>query len=479
MRRFGLVLVMLSAAGCGALSDAFSAHPQSAASAAGQTLSVTRLAELASQVKGMPMKQDALKRLAGVYVDFSLLASELAAGKNLDDSTTVLAAVWPMAAQRRWEHFHDRLVAGRVHFTDAQLDSVYRAGDYRLFQHLLLEVASSAAPTAAAAKQAQAERLLRQAAAEGGRGFAALAKKYSDDPGSKASGGYLPVRPRGAFVPTFEDAAWQLAPGGMSGVVRSPFGFHIIRRPPLAEVADSFRAGLENLLSMQFDSTYLADIAKQRDVKVDGGAAAAIRSALQDPEGAAKSRTVLVTFHGGPFRMRDLIHWLNSLDPNDVQQLPFATDDQIGQFLKVVATRTILLQQADSAKVTLTPQDWQDLKSAYDSMLATIETQIAITPKDIADSAKTPDGRERYAMSRVDGYLDKVVRGQSSFVGIPPVFSDVLRGRAPWSISESGVARAVEIASGSKARADSQQQRAPGLRPAPGPAPAPPGGTVH
>src|SRR5947209_7208575 len=126
-----------------------------------------------------------------------------------------------------------------------EADSAYRAGTVRLFQHILIRVPPNAAPPQQDKQRKQAEGLLRQAAARHGADFAQLAKRYSDDPGSKARGGYLPATGRGQFVPAFDSAAWKLDPGAISDVVRSPFGFHIIRRPPLAEVRDSFQAQLE------------------------------------------------------------------------------------------------------------------------------------------------------------------------------------------------------------------------------------------
>jgi len=62
-----------------------------------------------------------------------------------------------------------------------------------------------------------------------GADFEALARKYSDDPGSASAGGDLGFVKRGVFYPEFESAAFALKEGELSGAVESPVGFHVIQ----------------------------------------------------------------------------------------------------------------------------------------------------------------------------------------------------------------------------------------------------------
>jgi peptidyl-prolyl cis-trans isomerase D len=98
----------------------------------------------------------------------------------------------------------------------------------RRASHILIAAPKSAAAPEREKARAKAEELLA-AAKKAPDNFAELAKKNSQDPGSAANGGDLDFFTRGAMTKPFEDAAFALQKGEISGVVESEFGYHIIR----------------------------------------------------------------------------------------------------------------------------------------------------------------------------------------------------------------------------------------------------------
>lgn len=118
--------------------------------------------------------------------------------------------------------------------------------------HILIAVPAQASEADWKAAKEKAEAILQQVKQDPAK-FAELAKKYSADPGSATNGGDLGFFGRGMMVKSFDDAAFSLKSGEISGVVRSDFGFHIIKLlevkaakiPPLEEVKNSIAQKLK------------------------------------------------------------------------------------------------------------------------------------------------------------------------------------------------------------------------------------------
>jgi peptidyl-prolyl cis-trans isomerase D len=104
--------------------------------------------------------------------------------------------------------------------------SEYETPEQARSRHILIKVDAGADAKTDAAAKAKADGLLKQI--KGGADFADLAKKNSDDPGSKDSGGELPLAQRGTMVPEFDRAIFTQKIGDTQ-IVKSQFGYHIVQ----------------------------------------------------------------------------------------------------------------------------------------------------------------------------------------------------------------------------------------------------------
>jgi len=126
----------------------------------------------------------------------------------------------------------------------------FRQEEEACASHILVKVKAGEAGEGHPDEEAKAiaQGLLDQVKA--GADFAALAKKSSEDQGSAANGGDLGCFSAGRMVPEFDDAVFALEPGKVSDLVKTSFGYHVIRLAsrrestvePLAQVKERIRA---------------------------------------------------------------------------------------------------------------------------------------------------------------------------------------------------------------------------------------------
>lgn len=109
-----------------------------------------------------------------------------------------------------------------------------------------------------------------------GEDFAKVAAEVSEDPGSKAQGGELPPFGRGQMVPEFEKAAFETAPGKISPVFRTDFGYHFLqvlekkaaRTIPFEEVSSRIQQAVGQQKQVESARKLMADLRAQKGVKI-------------------------------------------------------------------------------------------------------------------------------------------------------------------------------------------------------------------
>lgn len=143
------------------------------------------------------------------------------------------------------------LVAARRSQVAAELKSQSSAGPAQIARLVIEEMTR---------RRARAEMI--HAKIKAGADFAALARQYSDDPGTRTRGGDLGLFSRDTHTPGFDEAAFALKPGQISPIVETDYGFHIIkvveRKAERTRSFDEVRASLEQQLLARKQAEHLS-----------------------------------------------------------------------------------------------------------------------------------------------------------------------------------------------------------------------------
>lgn len=132
--------------------------------------------------------------------------------------------------------------------------------------HILITVNASASQAEQDAAKKKAEQLLQQVRKNPSE-FSKLAKENSQDPGSASKGGDLGFFGRGMMVKPFEDSAFSLKKGEISDLVKSEFGYHIIKliaiKPASTRSFDEVRESIASKLRQQKSADLFAELAEK------------------------------------------------------------------------------------------------------------------------------------------------------------------------------------------------------------------------
>ena len=150
------------------------------------------------------------------------LVIEAAENEGLDKDPTIVNRVRALREGLLLEAYLRNAVEQKTKVTDEEVKAYYdstpearRTPDEVKAKHILVKT------------EAEAQNIEKELKA--GKKFEELAQQYSQDPGSKVRGGDLGSIHRGQTVAEFDKALFALKPGETSGIIKTPFGYHIIR----------------------------------------------------------------------------------------------------------------------------------------------------------------------------------------------------------------------------------------------------------
>lgn len=207
-------------------------------------------------------------------------------------------AKYKMSEQRKVEYIliPPGAVKSKIEMSDAQLQNYYaqHIADYQVpdevkVEHILFKTTGES-PQQEQQTHAEAQKVLAQVKAGGN--FADLAKKYSQDTGSAQNGGELGWIKRGQTVKAFEEAAFSMKPGEISNLVKTEYGYHIIKvedkqtahLQPFDAVKTQIQATLEKQMLQQAQNNLAAQIENELTANPRNFDAVAKQNGLQTGE---------------------------------------------------------------------------------------------------------------------------------------------------------------------------------------------------
>ena len=189
--------------------------------------------------------------------------------------------------------------------------------------------------------KAKADSVLKQI--QSGGNFADLARKYSEDPGTKDNGGMLGWIQHGQ-VPEIDQAFFSLKKGETSGIVRSSLGFCIIHLDDKQEAhvkpLDELKPQIEQTLSAQKVSGQIDNVANkvQSEARTKGMDAAAKDNGFELLSAGPFSRTDSVPGVGNAPEFMSAVFSANAKNPPDLVRI--ANGSVIFQVTEIVPART-------------------------------------------------------------------------------------------------------------------------------------------
>ena len=292
--------------------------------------------------------------------------------------------------------------------------------------HILIKSSGAAEEDATAKKKA--EDLLAKVKAGGD--FAELAKKNSDDPGSAAKGGDLDFFGRGRMVPEFDKVAFELKPGQISDLVKSQFGYHIIKvtekRAATSKTLAEVRGQIEDQLKYEQAQTAAQKLADEVAAELKKPA---------DFEKVARARG-LPTGESGLFLQDEPIAGIG-FSPNVGQEAFTMKEGEVSEalrtpqgfvFISVTGRQDAYLPKLDEVKAKVR-EDVLKQKSIDKARAAAASAAASLKSGDFEKAAKDA-GLEAKT-------TDLFVRGTSILdIGASPALEDAAFSLQPGAVSD-------------------------------------------
>lgn len=443
------------------------------AEADGRHLTVDAAAELAGRHSVLPVDSQVMGAVVELWADYTLLATRLEA-----DTTLAALDVAPVAEVMLGGLMLERLWGAAISVDTVVADeelterfAVETPGARATASQILLLFGPEATEEERDSVRSVAERLRAELA--GGADFAALARRSSDDPGSRARGGSLGTFERGDMLPEVDSAIFALAPGELSHPVESAIGYHILRLdrielPHFSEVADRLRLRIRAERVAQAEAEYIAEVAGARGFRMAAGAVGAARALAASPDRrlpAGAAERDLATWEGGAYRVGDLQAGLAGAPPELLAGLAAASDEEWEETLRRQAESEMLVAEARSRGLTPSAEETDSIEAATRAAIRDLARAVGLLEGDAAGEAGEAAAEGDGADSSTSGTdtpiaphpappsveeavaeaIAALLSGERSLVPLGRA-AELLRSQGSWRIHEGRIDEAVSLA---------------------------------
>ncbi|MFP3948272.1 MAG: peptidylprolyl isomerase [Gemmatimonadota bacterium] len=331
------------------------------AEAGDYTLTVDEAVSLLQTGQGIPDNEEVVRLVADLWVDYTLLA-ELYQQDSTFQTFDVSTLVSTQLDQDLLLAYRDSMVEADTVFTDEELRAAFDRADQGVqlrARHILLSYPENATEEQRDSVEALAREIRQRVAAE--EDFAALASEYSDDPGSAARGGDLGTFGRGRMVPSFEEAAFDLAEGEVSEPVESPYGLHIIQVQE--RITQDFEGSRERFeqeqrarATFEAESVFIAGLEDEAGLELQDDAIEITRALAAEPgelPSGADRDDPLVSYQDGALTVGEYQDFIRTRPASERSQIEGATAQQIEGAIMNLSRRDLLLQRARESGMEL------------------------------------------------------------------------------------------------------------------------------
>lgn len=418
--------------------------PGVVATAAGQEWTVEEAATLLAPDPELPAREEVVRAIAALWVDYTLLATAAA-----EDSTLAQVEMDPLVREQVQEELVQAVRSSMLQvdttISDQELRRRYREegtdSEVRVRQ-IFLGWPEDPSPAERDSVRAAA-RTLRQRVVEGGEDLAALARELSDDPVTGGAGGDMGFVSPGRLAPSLEEAVFSLELGEVSQPVETSSGVHIVRvearrTPPL----ERFRARLLSRRYAEAESTFVAGLEEAVEPTRAEGAFRRVREMARDPKArlsAGERERVLVFYEGGGVTMGEVRGYLQTMAPAVRNQVAQAADSTIpNRVLRDVTRRELLVSVAVSQGIAVPEHQQQALAQAARENLVEAADQLGL--RVLPEPGQDPDAAAEEAVSTL---LREMLSGERREVTPLGVMAGVLRDQYDWRLSETGLSDVV------------------------------------